>query len=372
MHRKKPKIAIIHPALGKTDGGSQIFVLELAKRLRYDFDITILSGKKINSLCKPVWSIERRCNSNNYFYNILHRKLSKYSNSPDVLIEHMTSFIPVLTNLLITNYDLIYPNNDWGGLFVANIVRKIKKTPIVFTEHCGLMEDGLMAKRNLKFLPDRYVVLSQDMKHWVKSNFSHIKTEMIPNGVDFSRFNINVEPVELNFERPIFLSAGRYYPNKRLELAIDAVSQLEKGSLIILSTGCNLEKLRDYGKQRLGNRFHLDTVAYNKIPGYYKACDVFTLPSEKEPFGLVYLEAMACNKPVVAPLDESRKEIVGNAGVLCNVTNIDEYANALKYASEHNFENIPLLQAKKYSLDETALKYKRLFMQVLADKKIGF
>ena len=33
----------------------------------------------------------------------------------------------------------------------------------------------------------------------------------------------------------------------------------------------------------------------------------FTLPSVYEPFGLVYLEAMAYNKPVVAPDDEPKK-----------------------------------------------------------------
>jgi len=46
----KPKIALIHPAVGDSIGGSQVIVLELAKRLKEKCDVKILSSKKINEL----------------------------------------------------------------------------------------------------------------------------------------------------------------------------------------------------------------------------------------------------------------------------------------------------------------------------------
>ena len=73
---KKPKVAFIHPAIGETVGGSQIFVMELAERLKDRCDITIFSAKQQNELCKSVFSIPRRneTNKNNPFYNFAYNK----------------------------------------------------------------------------------------------------------------------------------------------------------------------------------------------------------------------------------------------------------------------------------------------------------
>ncbi|MCK7516047.1 MAG: hypothetical protein MZV70_76800 [Desulfobacterales bacterium] len=77
---KKPKIAIIHPAIGYTYGGSQAFVLELAKRLQEKCEVTIFSGTKENNLCKPVFSLPRSSfNNDNSLYNIFYNIAKKYA-----------------------------------------------------------------------------------------------------------------------------------------------------------------------------------------------------------------------------------------------------------------------------------------------------
>jgi glycosyltransferase involved in cell wall biosynthesis len=43
----------------------------------------------------------------------------------------------------------------------------------------------------------------------------------------------------------------------------------------------------------------LGHVPYDELPRYVSGCDVFVAPSLYEPFGMVYLEAMACAKPTV-------------------------------------------------------------------------
>ena len=352
---KKPKVAFIHPSIGDSFGGSQIFVLELAERLKDKCDITILSAKKVNSLCKPIFSISREQANK---FSLAKKLLNKFVSTPNIVIEHLSSFFPVLFHLLVNKYDVIFPNNDWGGLLVASTVRKLKGTPVLFTEHNGFLEKGKIARRNLEFNPDRYIVLSQDFEFWMKKYYPESAVEYIPNGVNFDKFNPNIKPKIIDLPRPIFLTAARYEESKRLELAIEAVAKLNQGSLLILSKGKNIEALNEKGKKLLGeDRFKIISAQHSEMASYYRACDVFTLPSLYEPFGLVYLEAMACNKPVVSPNDLSRTDIIGKAGILCDVADIGSYAHSLKLAAQSNFGDIPYNQAKKYTWESAADKY---------------
>ena len=161
----------------------------------------------------------------------------------------------------------------------------------------------------------------------------------------------------IDLPRPIILTASRYQSNKRLELVIESVAKLNQGSLLILTSGDNIENLNQYGKSVLGDRFKLMNAPYNEMASYYRACDIFTLPSIYEPFGLVYLEAMACNRPIVAPNDLSRMDIIGNAGILCDVSDIDAYSASLERALKTDFRDIPYNQAKKYTWQKCADQY---------------
>jgi glycosyltransferase involved in cell wall biosynthesis len=357
-HNKKPKIALIHPAVGDSLGGSQVIVLELAERLKESCDVDILSSKKANELCEPIACITRGEVLRNPKYNKIRKALGNFANKPEILIENITSFFPLVWKLLKNKYDVILPNNDWGGLLAASVVRRLRKTPIIFTEHSGLMEEGKIARRNLFFKPDKYVIYTNELKYWLKKYYPETDAPFIPMGVNFERFNPQIQAAALDLPRPIFLASSRHQKNKRLDLVIEAVSLLEKGSLLLLCPGENTAELIKKGEKLLGKkRFKLTSVPYEEIPSYYKACDIFTLPSLAEPFGLVYLEAMACNKPVVATKDFSRMDIVGEAGILCDVTNIEEYAHALQKAAEHHWENIPYEQARKFTWESCADKY---------------
>ncbi|OGH95252.1 MAG: hypothetical protein A2039_07580 [Candidatus Melainabacteria bacterium GWA2_34_9] len=377
--KQKPKIALIHPAVGDSVGRSESLVLKLAERLKDKCDVKILSSKTVNDLCTPISCIPRSQVLQESKYDKLRYFLANFSNRPEVFIEHLTSFFPVVWELFKGKYDVILPNNDWGGLLAASVVRTIKRTPIIFTEHSGLIEGGKNARRNLFFKPDKYVVYTNELKYWLKKYHPDVDTSFIPMGVDFDRFNPEIEPAKINLSGPIFL-ASSVHPNeffkkenssytvsksstssaknKRFDLLIEAVALLEKGSVLLLCPGENSAELVRKGEKLLGKkRFKTICVPHEQIPSYYKACDVFTLPSRSEPFGLVYIEAMACNKPVVAPKDCSRMDIIGDAGILCDVTDVEEYAEALQKASETNWGEIPYYQARKFTWESCADKY---------------
>jgi glycosyltransferase involved in cell wall biosynthesis len=64
------------------------------------------------------------------------------------------------------------------------------------------------------------------------------------------------------------------------------------------------------------------------IAALMAACDIFSLPSFEEPFGLVYAEAMAMRRPVVALTDGGTPEVVehGKCGLLSHPGDIDALA----------------------------------------------
>jgi phosphatidylinositol alpha-1,6-mannosyltransferase len=78
------------------------------------------------------------------------------------------------------------------------------------------------------------------------------------------------------------------------------------------------------------------SVPAAELPDYYRTCDLFIMPNrtladgDTEGFGLVFLEAAACGKPVVGGLAGGVPDAVedGHTGLLVDCTKADEIADA--------------------------------------------
>ena len=73
-------------------------------------------------------------------------------------------------------------------------------------------------------------------------------------------------------------------------------------------------------------------IAEPELPAFYRGASVVTLPSLYEGFGLPPLEAMACGTPVVVSGITSLPEVVGEAAVLVDPTDVESIANGLTRA----------------------------------------
>src|SRR5262249_26054671 len=73
-------------------------------------------------------------------------------------------------------------------------------------------------------------------------------------------------------------------------------------------------------------------VRDHELCDHYNLCDVFAMPSKGEGFGIVYLEALACGRPVLAGNKDASAEplLNGELGVLVDPDNVEEIASALK------------------------------------------
>ena len=105
-------------------------------------------------------------------------------------------------------------------------------------------------------------------------------------------------------------------------------------------------------------------VTDEKLPDYYRDCDVFVLPSinQGEAFGLVLLEAMASGKPVIASNLPGVRSIFKNKeeGLLAEPNNADDLAAKLKYILKNEELAAKIGRAarelveKKYTWDKVA------------------
>jgi glycosyltransferase involved in cell wall biosynthesis len=77
-------------------------------------------------------------------------------------------------------------------------------------------------------------------------------------------------------------------------------------------------------------------VTEGELKYAYEQADVFLFPSVHEGFGLPPLEAMACGTPVVASSAASLPEVVGDAGILINPEDTEEFANAILRIIQNN------------------------------------
>ena len=135
------------------------------------------------------------------------------------------------------------------------------------------------------------------------------KCIVIPLGINPDEFELTGEIKERKekireiYPGNLILFVGRLSYYKGVQYLLNAMQRI-KAHLLIIGEG----KLKNYLLKLAFKNLKLRNVTFlGKIPGeeivaFYHACDIFVLPSieKTEAFGLVLLEGMACEKPVVS------------------------------------------------------------------------
>ena len=105
--------------------------------------------------------------------------------------------------------------------------------------------------------------------------------------------------------------------------------------------------------------FLLGYVPSADLPYIYCGARVFVFPSIYEGFGLPPLEAMACGTPIITSNTSSIPEVVGQAGLMVNISDVDMMKNHLVMVCEDDqlhaeLSIAGLKQSKKFSWAECA------------------
>jgi glycosyltransferase involved in cell wall biosynthesis len=154
-----------------------------------------------------------------------------------------------------------------------------------------------------------------------------------------------LERHHLNAAQPVILTVTRlssYERDKGYDLVIGCLPDLVKTypSLMYLLAGkCDVEEALRLTQliNRLNLHNHVKLVGYipeKDITDYYLLCDVFLLPSKKEGFGLVLIEAAACGSRIIAGSKDGSINALhnGQLGTLINPDSSTDLIQAIDAA----------------------------------------
>jgi glycosyltransferase involved in cell wall biosynthesis len=142
-------------------------------------------------------------------------------------------------------------------------------------------------------------------------------------------------------EGRVVLTVGRWRADERykgMDTLITALPRLlprwPELQLAAVGDGDDREWLEDLAEET-GVRRHvhfLSGLSYADLAACYAHCEIFALPSKGEGFGLVYLEAMACGKPVIGGAHGGAPEVIddGKTGYLVAHGDAAQLATAIE------------------------------------------
>ncbi len=153
---------------------------------------------------------------------------------------------------------------------------------------------------------------TQDLIRHTCSHGGNRNIQLVPNMV---RMKHDLKP-RVRQQPPVIGSMGRFVAKKGFDVYIEALTMLRKAGIpfraVLGGSGEEEKTLR-----ALAQKHGLDDVLsfsgwVSDKQAFFNSIDIFCLPSQHEPFGIVLLEAMAQGLPVISTASEGPSEIIDN------------------------------------------------------------
>ncbi len=210
------------------------------------------------------------------------------------------------------NYDIIHIHQPDPMANLALFLDNPKKQKIVLHWHSDIIKQKFLSKLFGPFifwLLNRADVIIATSPPYIDSSpfLSKYKdkTEVVPRGIRPLKYDYEkVQKIKNQYlGKKIIFSLGRFVYYKGIEYLVKSAEFLDNNCVILIGgSGPDDEKLRNLAKNYGDKVCFLGVIPQDDLGSYYKACDVFCLPSveRSEAFGLVMVEAMSFSKPIVA------------------------------------------------------------------------
>lgn len=356
------RIALVARGIYPFDfGGREIRVYHLAKNSSQKHEVTVFvpqgrasyPKKYKNFAIRPISTILRSPRLLNFGGSILFaRKVSKVLKEGefDVVDILFYSFPFEKKSRVIATVMAAYPM--WRNVIGY---RKVYVMPSAATQ-------AWLNLVKIRFA-DRIICVSDSSRKEVLSLYGAPleKATTIKNGVDAALFNPRVktnirEKFGIGNDVYLVLYAGRLVGEKGVQDLIKAVRVLVSDyniRLMVVGEGSFKERLRRMAR---GETLFIDPQPYEIMPKFYRAADLFVLPSYWEVQPLACIEAMATATPVVATNVGGIPEVVehGKTGILVPPGDLKALRKAiLKFYKDPEFRKKIVENGLKFARERT-------------------
>ncbi|MGZ7134700.1 MAG: glycosyltransferase family 4 protein [Methanobacterium sp.] len=321
------------------NGGGERRYFEIAKRL-------VERGYSVDVICMKIEGVD----NNELIEGInIHHIGPKIKDPP---YRNAFNFIHFIISaylwILKKNYDLI-DTQTFVPLLPGFLGARIKRIPVIGTIHdvsSGEGDQWLIHSKLSSFfekfllrLPFDQIITVSDatknsliQKYGVKSR----RIKVIPNGVDLKLVD-SISKEEK--EKDSIIYVGRLAPHKHVDDLINAINSLKKDfkdlNLKIIGEGTQKDNLiKLVNNLNLNGRVDfLSNIEYSEVIRNMKNSAILVLPSTREGFGMVLVEANACNLPVIAYNSGGVVEVIEDKknGFLVEPRNNNELIQKIKF-----------------------------------------
>lgn len=324
--------------------------------------VTDVWSKNINGVVTAITHTKKKLEKRGYQVTIIHpglfRNLPLPSYAEIRLAIATRSHLREILKEINPNFIHIATEGPLG--FAARIACSKQKWSFTTSYHTRLPEyiSARISTKQLEKVTWKYLrwfhskskkimVSTPSLKEELEKN--HFKNiAIVPFGVDLELFKKNPKAIlPKKIKKPVFTFLGRIAPEKNIESFLECDLP---GTKLIIGDGPNKKKLQSKYKE---NTVFVGKKTGQNIVDLLSISDVFVFPSKTDTFGLVIIEALACELPIAGYDIHGPKDIVTNGkdGFLGN----DLEKNALK-CLEINKSNCRK-KALNYSWDNFAKKF---------------
>lgn len=344
------KILHIIPSLSK--GGAERLVLTICKELlcRTDIDVKIVVFSDTHEYTNFAGLCE--------IHVIPAKFVPSVFKKPQKEVAALQSFIdeyePHIIHTHLWQAEMVcsqinYQQATWVTHLHDNMVQLKKRIiPANKLQLTNILERAIVT-RQYKLRKTQFISISHDTHRYAQKNVPKSlihNVHLLPNAIDVSYFYKEKES-KLYSNQLTLVTVGSLVHKKNQEFLIPVVARLHDMGfptfLHILGDGKNKRHIQQAIKRHSLESYVILHGNVDVLPFYHSA-DMYVHAATYEPFGLVFIEAMAAGLPVVCINGKGNKDIIehGKNGFIFDDLNYDEFAQTIAdlWRSPKRYEQI--------------------------------